>query len=193
MTMQPQQQPVDCDDLGIASSPLLDAFARASWDSVADAGQAMSVLLVGLDDFERYGDGYGPQAADILVRRAEAVLRACGLGSAARVGRLPAGEFVVILPGATLDTTRIPSERILRAIRDLEIPHRGSTVANYVTVSIGAASCRPQPGDSLVTLIDAGASALWSAKRRGHNRICAYELSPGSGVEETVSDVRLVG
>lgn len=191
MTMQPQQ--VDFDALDMASSPLLEAFARASWDGAAAAGSAMSVVLVGLDDFERYGDSYGPQAADILVRRAEAVLRAGGIGSSARVGRLAAGEFVVILPGATLDATRIPAERILRAIRDLEIPHRGSTVANYVTVSIGAASCRPQPGDCLVTLIDAGASALWSAKRRGHNRICAYELSPGSGLEEAVSDVRLVG
>ena len=87
----------------------------------------------------------------------------------------------------------MPAERILRAVRDLEIPNRGSTVSNYVTVSIGAASCRPQPGDSMVTLIDAGASALWTAKRRGHDRIAAYELSPTLAAEEAVSAKRQVG
>jgi hypothetical protein len=45
----------------------------------------------------------------------------------------------------------------------------------------------------MITLMDAGASALWSAKRRGHDRIAAYELSPLIGSEEAVSDVRLVG
>jgi PleD family two-component response regulator len=78
-------------------------------------------------------------------------------------------------------------------VRDLEIPNRGSTVSNYVTVSIGAASCCPQPGDSMDTLIDAGASALWTAKRRGRNRIAAYELSPTFTADTAVSGTRHVG
>ena len=153
----------------------------------------MSVVLVELDDFERYCDNYGQEAGEVLLRRAGTVIRASGLKSTDRAGRLSAGEFLIILPGAGLDSAHLPAERILRAIRDLEIPNRGSTVSNYVTVSIGAASCRPQPGDSMVTLIDAGASALWSAKRRGHNRIAAYELSPNLGAEEGEAALRHVG
>ena len=192
MTSNVQQAGVD-HLTGLPMGAPLDAFTLATWESAtADCGP-MSVVLVELDDFERYCDNYGAEAGQMLLRRAAAVIRGSGLKATDRAGRLAGAEFLLVLPGASLDTAHIPAERILRAMRDLEIPNRGSTVSNYVTVSIGAASCRPQPGDSLVTLVDAGSSALWSAKRRGHNRIAAYELSPNIAAEEAVSDLRYVG
>ncbi|HTY93521.1 MAG TPA: diguanylate cyclase, partial [Steroidobacteraceae bacterium] len=145
----PQHTPVDV-LMGLAQGAHLDAFTRATWESATAACGALSVVLVELDDFERYCDNYGPEAGDELLRRVGAVIRASGLKSADRAARLGAAEFLIILPGATLDAAHVPAERILRAVRDLEIPNRGSTVSNYVTVSIGAASCRPQPGDSMV-------------------------------------------
>jgi two-component system chemotaxis family response regulator WspR len=171
----------------------LDAFTAATWESATAVSGAMAVVLVELDDFGRYCDNYGTEAGEMLLRRASAVIRGSGLKATDRAGRLSGAEFLLVLPGASLDAAHIPAERILRAVRDLEIPNRGSTVSNYVTVSIGAASCRPQPGDSMVTLLDAGASALWTAKRRGQNRIAAYELSPNVSADDAVSDVRRVG
>ncbi len=192
MTTDVQQ--ADVDHLtGLPTGAPLEAFTLATWESATAASGPMSVVLVELDDFERYCDNYGAEAGEILLRRATAVIRGSGLKATDRAGRLAGAEFLLVLPGATLDAAHIPAERILRAMRDLEIPNRGSTVSNYVTVSIGAASCRPQPGDSLVTLVDAGANALWSAKRRGHNRIAAYELSPNIAADETVSGLRYVG
>jgi diguanylate cyclase (GGDEF)-like protein len=171
----------------------IDVLTPATWESATAVGVALSVVLVEVDDFERYGDNYGPEAGEVLLRRVGAVIRNSGLAAAGRAGRLAGAEFLVVLPGAPLDAAQIPAERILRAVRDLEIPNRGSTVSNYVTVSIGLASCRPQPGDSMVTLIDAGTSALWTAKRRGHNRIAAYELSPNLDVDDAILAARHVG
>ena len=192
MTTDVQQ--ADVDHLtGLPTGAPLEAFTLATWESATAACGPMSVVLVALDDFERYCDSYGAEAGEILLRRATTVIRGSGLKATDRAGRLAGAEFLLVLPGASLDAAYIPAERILRAMRDLEIPNRGSTVSNFVTVSIGAASCRPQPGDSLVTLVDAGANALWSAKRRGHNRIAAYELSPNIAAEDAVSDLRHVG
>jgi diguanylate cyclase (GGDEF)-like protein len=182
MTAQQQQGSVDVP--GLATGDCLDAFTRAAWESATVLSNALSVALVELDDFERYCDNYGPDAGELLLRRADSLIRASASGKA-RVARATGAEFLIILPGATLDAAHIPAERILRAIRDLEIPNRGSTVSNYVTVSIGTASCRPQPGDSMVTLIEAGAGALWAAKRRGRNRIAAFELSPAVHDDES--------
>ncbi len=192
MTSDAQQAEID-PLTGLPMGGRLDAFTQASWESAAAAADAMSVLVVELDDFARYCDTYGAEAGEMLLRRAAALIRGSGLSVTDRAGRLAGAEFLVVLPGASLDAAHIPAERILRAMRDLEIPNRGSTVSNYVTVSIGAASCRPQRGDSMVTLIDAGASALWTAKRRGHNRIAAYELSPTVAAPEAVSNLRHVG
>ncbi len=192
MTAQPQPGKID-EQTGLSTRHHLDDFTQTSWDSATAAAHALSVVQVELDDFGRYCDNYGTEAGELLVRRASAAIRASGVSAADRAGRLGPAEFLLILPGATLDAAHIPAERILRGIRNLEIPHRGSTVSNYVTVSIGAASCRPQPGDSVVTLIDAGGSALWSAKHRGLNRIAAYELSPHVGAEASDSALRQVG
>jgi two-component system, chemotaxis family, response regulator WspR len=185
---------VDVDVLtGLLTGAPLDSFTLATWESATAGSGALSVMLVELDDFERYSDNYGPEAGEMLLGRISAVIRSSGLSGADRAGRLAGAEFLIVLPGATLDAAHIPAERILRTVRDLEIPNRGSTVSNYVTVSIGAASCRPQPGDSMDTLIDAGASALWTAKRRGRNRLAAYELSPNLGADEADSGKRDVG
>jgi two-component system chemotaxis family response regulator WspR len=192
MTAQPPPGRID-EHTGLSTRNHLDSFTLATWDSATASAEALSAVMVELDDFGRYCDNYGTEAGELLVRRASAVIRASGGSAGERAGRSGPGEFLIILPGATLDAAHIPAERILRGMRDLEIPHRGSTVSNYVTVSIGAASCRPQPGDSLVTLIDASAGALWSAKRRGHNRIAAYELSPEVGAEPAELPRRRVG
>ena len=183
--MTTEQRAADVDHLtGLPMGERLDALTAASWDSATALSAAMAVVLVELDDFECYGDRYGTEAAETLLRRTAAVIRGSGLKAGEQAGRVAGAEFLLLLPGASLDAAQIPAERILRGIRALEIPNRGSTVANVVTVSIGAASCRPQPGDALATLVDAGASALWTAKRRGRNRIAGYELSPGGAAEE---------
>ncbi|HEV2701575.1 MAG TPA: diguanylate cyclase [Steroidobacteraceae bacterium] len=187
-------QAADVDHLtGLPMGASLDALTLDSWESATTACGAMAVLLVELDDFERYCDNYGAAAGELLLRRVSTLLCGSGVRASDRAGRVTGAQFLLVLPGASLDAAQIPAERILRAVRDLEIPNRGSTISNYVTVSIGAASCRPQPGDSMVTLVDAGASALWSAKQRGQNRIAAYELSPNVPQEEAVLDVMHVG
>jgi two-component system chemotaxis family response regulator WspR len=186
MTAQPEPGTID-EQTGLSTRSHLEAFTLASWEAATAASGALSVVMLELDDFGRYCDNYGTEAGEMLARRASHVLRASGLAPGDRAGRLGPGEFLIVLPGATLDAAQIPAERILRGLRNLEIPHRGSTVSNYVTVSIGAASCRPQPGDSAITLIEAGASALWSAKHGGHNRIAAYELSPDVLTPEVLS------
>jgi diguanylate cyclase (GGDEF)-like protein len=192
--MTAQTQKVEVDVLtGLATAAHLEAFTLATWQSASAVSGALSMVLVELDDFPRYCDTYGQEAGEVLLRRTGAVIRASLATRADRAGRLAGSEFLIILPGATLDAAHVPAERILRAVRDLEIPNRSSTVSNYVTVSIGAASCRPQPGDSMVTLIDAGTSALWTAKRRGHNRIAAYELSPEVSAAAADSDHRDIG
>ncbi len=187
-------QPADVDALtGLPTGARLEALTQDTWESATHASGAMAVLLVEVDDFERYCDNYGAEAGDLLLRRVSTVLSGSGVRASDRAGRLTGAQFLLVLPGASLDAAQIPAERILRAVRDLEIPNRGSTISNYVTVSIGAASCRPQPGDSMVTLVDAGTSALWNAKQRGGNRIAAYELSPNLPAEEAVSNAMSVG
>jgi diguanylate cyclase (GGDEF)-like protein len=53
----------------------------------------------------------------------------------------------------------------------MAIPHGGSTVADYVTLSIGVASMIPSPQLSSHLLINMADEALYQAKKAGRNRI----------------------
>ena len=72
---------------GLVSGNQMDAFTLASWESATAAADVLSVVLVELDDFERYCDSYGPEAGEALLRRMGAVIRASGLRATDRAGR----------------------------------------------------------------------------------------------------------
>ena len=154
----------------VANGGQSDNCAVWRWQEAIEAGRTLSLLMIEVDDLRRYEDCYGPEAGDVLLRQvARAVDRCCG-PLPAPAGRVWGGEFVLLVPGLEAVRARAAAERVLTGVRDLEIPHRGSTVSNYVTVSIGVASCRPRAGDSAAAVVDAAAGALWAAKRRGGDR-----------------------
>ena len=63
------------------------------------------------------------------------------------------------------------SERIVKAIQNLQIPHLKSNVAPYVTLSIGVACGFPVGGDTQETIISEADQALYAAKHLGRNRV----------------------
>ena len=81
--MSPQPQ-LDVDVLtGLLTGAHMDSFTLATWESATAGAGALSVMLLELDDFERYCDNYGPEAGEVLLRRMSAVIRASGLSKRA--------------------------------------------------------------------------------------------------------------
>jgi diguanylate cyclase (GGDEF)-like protein len=84
-------------------------------------------------------------------------------------GRLGGEEFGVLLPDCALDTARERAEELRRAIA--AFAQAGVEVT--VSASFGVASTRGSGYDLRQMLIHAD-SALYSAKRRGRNRVEAF-------------------
>ncbi|HTY50608.1 MAG TPA: diguanylate cyclase [Steroidobacteraceae bacterium] len=154
----------------------LDEFAAGRWQAAIDAGASLALLLIGVDDCRRYYDCYGPEAGDALLRQVAQAVDRCRGRCLEPAARLRDDELMLLLPDPQAGRLRAAAERVLQAVRELEIPHRGSTVANYVTVSVGAASCSPRGGDCPAAVVDAAAGALWAAKRRGGDRVEIRDL-----------------
>ena len=68
------------------------------------------------------------------------------------------------------DAHRVHRNVRLRVL-DLALPHPGSNVAPFVTVSVGAACAEPDVGVLPQDLVAAADRALYLAKQRGRNRI----------------------
>lgn len=121
------------------------------------------LLVCDLDRFKEVNDVHGHERGDAVLREVADVLRT-HLRSFELVYRLGGEEFLVVLPGSTLDVGRAIAER-LRSMLEAARP-----AGLQVTGSIGVAAARGArvAFDGLFRAADA---ALYEGKRAGRNRV----------------------
>jgi diguanylate cyclase (GGDEF)-like protein/PAS domain S-box-containing protein len=126
------------------------------------------VMMLDIDYFKKFNDTYGHEAGDELLREMGKVLLGCGRAEdvACRYG---GEEFLLIMPGMSLDVARFRAEDIRRKIAAITI-NFGDKELEQVTASIGLAAF-DQHGDTAAQLLKAADMALYQAKHRGRNCI----------------------
>ena len=72
----------------------------------------------------------------------------------------------MVLPSTDLGGGKKVAERIRKAVEHLRVPHRGSLVSDFVTVSIGLSAMVPI-GDNPDTLLSEADQALYAAEENG--------------------------
>lgn len=131
-------------------------------------------MLCDIDFFKPYNDTYGHQAGDeVLKKVARMISENLRAGDAAY--RYGGEEFLIILPGQSLQSAGIVGERLRRNIEDLDLTHEAKTPPGVVTISIGLAVLPPGGGKNVETLLKEADTALYEAKRAGRNRLAVYE------------------
>ncbi|MFT3807645.1 diguanylate cyclase [Arenimonas sp.] len=157
---------------GIANRRRFDAWLPEAVRKAIAQDEALSLLLLDVDHFKAFNDGYGHQAGDHCLQQVVAVLDYMLEGTAARLARYGGEEFVAILSDCDLPTALSIAERLRLAIAARAIEHRFAP-GGFVTISIGAAACAPgapMEADGLVREADI---ALYAAKRNGRNKVMA--------------------
>ncbi|MBF0181537.1 MAG: diguanylate cyclase [Magnetococcales bacterium] len=153
-----------------------DQFLDYEWGRSLRYSHSFALLLMDIDHFKLFNDHYGhAHGDDCLKQVAQAIAKAMprSVDLAARYG---GEEFACILPETTNAGGRIAAERILEAIRALQIPHVKSTVSEHVTMSIGVASIIPRTEQRSLDLITMADGALYQAKNNGRNQAVCYDL-----------------
>nr|WP_242404663.1 diguanylate cyclase [Janthinobacterium agaricidamnosum] len=158
---------------GLANRRCFDETLHAEWQRASRQQQALSLLMVDVDNFKEYNDAFGHLGGDDCLRRVAGAV-ASELRTNDLVARYGGEEFAVILPNQALKGAAIVAERIRRRVEQLQLPRLKSGAA-CVTVSIGAATAlaahEAGPGQ-LLAIADA---ALYRAKHMGRNRISLPE------------------
>lgn len=135
-------------------------------------GQPLGLLMIDVDYFKRYNDTYGHQAGDECLKAIASAVKQALLNDTGLVARYGGEELVVILPDTDRDGVQRMSQRIVEAVAALQLPHRKSDAATYVTVSVGGVSRVARSADDQANIIAAADAALYKAKESGRNRYC---------------------
>jgi diguanylate cyclase (GGDEF)-like protein/PAS domain S-box-containing protein len=148
----------------------LDLALQQRRDRRQAAGGELCVLLLDLDHFKRVNDNHGHAVGDRVLRQFVAVVQTQKRAQDV-FGRLGGEEFLLILQDADAAAAQQVAERVRQAVEDavLELtPGKWSRL----TVSIGLAQILPSdrsPSD----LLERADRALYQAKHRGRNLVCA--------------------
>ena len=122
--------------------------------------EPISVALFDIDHFKRVNDTFGHHVGDEVLSAVAAALQE-GLRGADVAARWGGEEFLLALPGETVEEARQVCDRLRRAVEALE------TRAGKVTISAGVAAIE----GSFEAAVVAADKQLYAAKSQGRNRV----------------------
>jgi diguanylate cyclase (GGDEF)-like protein len=149
---------------------LFSELLRQSINQAVRHDRQLAVLFLDLDHFKHINDTRGHEAGDQLLQEVATRLKACLRGSDT-VARLGGDEFVVLLP--ELDEEKYVHTVAQKILSAVAMPFVLSGKEYRVTASIGI-SAYPQDGLDEKTLIKNADSAMYQAKKAGHNKFQFY-------------------
>jgi diguanylate cyclase (GGDEF)-like protein len=145
-------------------------------------GQPICLIACDLDHFKDVNDEHGHARGDAVLKDAAYLLRK-SLRSFELVYRLGGEEFLIVLPGVSVDEGRVIAERVRAGIEEARpggLP---------VTLSLGVAGAAGA-GVEFEPLFRAADDALYEAKRSGRNCVVADSAAASHVAATFVAAVR---
>jgi diguanylate cyclase (GGDEF)-like protein len=139
-------------------------------------GEPFTVLMLDLDHFKAINDRHGHAAGDRALKHTAAALKA-ELREVDALARFGGEEFLVLMPGATVEAARPVAERLRTAL--ITDAPRIDGAPLFLTASIGVAQWR-EPAEEPSRLLMRADAALYRAKMRGRDCVVveAPEIEP---------------
>ena len=165
---------------GLANRRMFDLRLDNECARLSRSGSSLSLLSIDVDKFKPLNDSQGHLRGDECL-----VLLGAELARSARrqidvAARCGGEEFALILPETDAVSAARIAESVRQAIADLKLPHPASSVAPFLTISVGVATATREWCSTREDLVEAADQALYEAKRAGRNRVCVAhrEISP---------------
>jgi len=158
---------------GLANRRSRDDRLAAEWQRALRHGGSLAVIAIDVDHFKRYNDTHGHAEGDRCLQAVAEMLLAGTRGPIDMATRHGGEEFMLVLPGISLDAAASIAERVRVKVATCSAEPRFA-LPEKVTISLGVAALEPAPGRSVHELTIAADAALYRAKMAGRN---CYELA----------------
>jgi adenylate cyclase len=154
----------------LANRRAFNEALEREWSRCWRSHTALSIILCDVDYFKLYNDTYGHLKGDECLRQVAKALKKTAARPTDLVARYGGEEFVILLSNTDCHGALKVAESIRVAVMSLQLPHSGSKVSEFVTLSLGASTVIPSGSllpESLVNTADLG---LYEAKSKGRNQ-----------------------
>jgi two-component system cell cycle response regulator len=155
---------------GLHNRRYMEGHLRTLVAEAVRTGSKFSLLIADIDHFKNVNDTYGHDAGDAVLKEFAVRLKrnTRGVDLACRLG---GEEFVIIMPDTDVARAYQIGERLRACVAADEFSVGGDQTVR-VTASVGIGTLE-RPDDTPETLFKRADNALYTAKRRGRNRVVA--------------------
>ena len=158
---------------GIANRRALDIRLKHDLELSARQKSNVAILLMDIDCFKLYNDNYGHSAGDQCLKDVSRIICEILHRDSDFVARYGGEEFVCVLPNTDAKGAQEIATQLIDKMKFEALPHKHSKVTDYITMSIGIATSRPNHSLTPEAIIRQADTALYVAKKSGKN---AYNL-----------------
>lgn len=148
-----------------------DDHFRKEWLRCLRNRQYISLVLIDIDYFKNYNDSFGHMQGDHCLQKVSREIGKFARRPSDLACRFGGEEFILLLGNTTLFQAQHIAEILRNNIFNLNIPH---LKCSRVTISAGVHSILASDETSSIQLLEGADQALYSAKKKGRNRIESF-------------------
>lgn len=123
----------------------------------------LSLIIFDIDHFKKINDTYGHGTGDIILKELSELIRK-NLRESEYFIRWGGEEFVILMPGTSLQGAKMVAEKLRRVVENAVFPE-----VKKVTCSFGVTSLEEE--DTIKSFFERADEALYEAKKNGRNRV----------------------
>ena len=161
---------------GLQNRRSFDATLTTCWSDWTSSETSFALMLLDVDFFKRYNDGYGHLAGDKCLIAMANAMQAVVTAHDGYIGRFGGEEFVVLVQSKSATDVLAIANSIRHAVRSLALRHEHRPDATtIVTISVGIASSDDSGASDPETVIRRADQTLYRAKEAGRDQLFMFE------------------
>lgn len=147
---------------------------KRAYSSVVDSirnNQIFGVLMIDIDELQKYNLAYGSQAGDKLICEIGEIICSTVIKHTDIVARLEGGRFMVCMESNVRGEAENMAEKVRMFVERRRIPQSRQASNSFVTVTVGVAAAIPGSDNDFYEMYDMAEAAMYTAKDQGGDMV----------------------